>query len=220
MKRYKVGGPTEYSESGSAGGSKVSFGEAFKSARKQGLDEFTWRGKKYTTEMKEEKSDSKADKPSVRKVSTKEFIENYEKSPASGRMRQEAYYKANPEPGLKAVDEEMFSPGVKIAGAAGAGAALGYGAKKLKDFLSRKGMERAGKKLAEEGVPSDAARKAARESAKERRASSPARREREYDERLSSDMAGGYKRGGSVKSSASRRADGIASRGKTRGKFV
>ena len=121
MKRYKVGGPTEYSESGSAGGSKVSFGEAFKSARKQGLDEFTWRGKKYTTEMKEEKSDSKADKPSVRKVSTKEFIENYEKSPASGRMRQEAYYKANPEPGLKAVDEEMFSPGVKIAGAAGAG---------------------------------------------------------------------------------------------------
>ena len=30
----------------------------------------------------------------------------------------------------------------------------------------------------------------------------------------------GYKKGGSVKSSASRRADGIASRGKTRGRMI
>ena len=33
------------------------------------------------------------------------------------------------------------------------------------------------------------------------------------------ESAGGYKRGGSV-SSASKRADGIATKGKTRGKFV
>jgi hypothetical protein len=34
------------------------------------------------------------------------------------------------------------------------------------------------------------------------------------------EFVGGMKRGGSVKSSASKRADGIAKKGKTRGKFV
>lgn len=32
------------------------FGEAFKSARKSGVATFTWQGKKYTTETREEKS--------------------------------------------------------------------------------------------------------------------------------------------------------------------
>jgi len=41
-------------------------------------------------------------------------------------------------------------------------------------------------------------------------------RQKEADEAAS---LGGYKRGGSVKSSASRRGDGIAARGKTRGKI-
>ena len=39
-------------------------------------------------------------------------------------------------------------------------------------------------------------------------------------ERSSESDSPGYKKGGSVKSSASRRADGIAQRGKTRGKMV
>jgi len=39
-------------------------------------------------------------------------------------------------------------------------------------------------------------------------------------ERSSESDSPGYKKGGSVKSSASRRADGIAKKGKTRGKFV
>lgn len=37
---------------------------------------------------------------------------------------------------------------------------------------------------------------------------------------MPSEMAGGYKKGGSVKSSASRRGDGCAQRGKTRGRIV
>ena len=213
----ELGGPTSYADSGSAGGSKISFKDAFKAARKQGLDTFTWQGKKYTTEMKD-KEDKAGAKTASRKMSTEEFVKEYEKSAPSGRMRQEAYYKANPEPGLGRVDEELFSPGAKAAGAGAAGAALGYGAKKLMDMFRRKGMERAGKKLAEEGIPSDAAREAARKAAKEAR--EKAKREKEYDERLASDMAGGYKRGGSVRSSASRRADGIAQRGKTRGKYI
>jgi hypothetical protein len=79
-------------------------------------------------------------------------------------------------------------------------------------------MERAGKELAEKGVPSADELAKARALAKERRAVS--KRERDLDERLASDMAGGYKRGGAVKSSASKRADGIAQRGKTRGKYI
>lgn len=217
MKRYKLGGPTSYEDSGSAGGSKVSFKDAFRAARKQGLDSFTWQGKKYTTELKD-KEDKAGAKTASRKMSSEEFVKEYQKSAPSGRMRQEAYYKANPEPGLKAVDEEMFSPGAKIAGGVAGAGALAYGAKKLKDMFTRRGMERAGKKLAEEGIPSDAAREAARKAAKEAR--EKAKREKEYDERLSSDMAGGYKRGGAVKSSASRRADGIAQRGKTKGRYI
>ena len=217
MKRYKLGGPTSYEDSGSAGGSKVSFKDAFRAARKQGLDSFTWQGKKYTTELKD-KEDKAGAKTASRKMSSEEFVKEYQKSAPSGRMRQEAYYKANPEPGLKAVDEEMFSPGAKIAGGVAGAGALAYGAKKLKDMFTRRGMERAGKKLAEEGVPSDAAREAARKAAKVAR--EKAKREKDYDERLASDMAGGYKRGGSVRSSASRRADGIAQRGKTRGKYI
>lgn len=148
----------------------------------------------------------------------------YATGPAAVEKRRQAEFASrNPqystrEPGLGRVDEELFSPGVKAAGVGAAGAALGYGAKKLKDYFTRRGMERAGKKLAEEGIPSDAARKAAREAAQKAR--EKAKREKEYDERLSSDMAGGFKRGGAVKSSASRRADGIAQRGKTKGRYI
>lgn len=46
----------------------------------------------------------------------------------------------------------------------------------------------------------------------------PGRNEEIYDD--SREAAGGYKRGGVVRSSASRRADGIASKGKTRGKYL
>ena len=148
----------------------------------------------------------------------------YATGPAAVEKRRQAEFASrNPqyserEPGLEAVDEELFSPGAKIAGGVAGAGALAYGAKKLKDLFTRRGMERAGKKLADEGIPSDEAREAARKAAKEAR--EKAKREKEYDERLASDMGGGYKRGGSVKSSASRRADGIAQRGKTRGKYI
>jgi len=150
--------------------------------------------------------------------------QRYATGPAAKDKRaQEDFLSRNPqyrnrEPGLKAVDEEMFSPGAKLAGAGVAGGAAAYGVKKLLDRFRNKSMERAGKELAEKGVPSADDLAKARTLAKERRAVS--KRERDLDERLSSDMAGGYKRGGAVKSSASSRADGIAKRGKTRGKMV
>ena len=112
---------------------------------------------------------------------------------ARNKRETERYLARNPqyrerEPGLQAVDEELFSPGVKFAAAGAAGGAAAYGAKKLLDrFRNKRAVSK---------------------------------RERDLDERLAADMAGGYKRGGSVKSSASRRADGIAKKGKTRGKMV
>jgi len=142
---------------------------------------------------------------------------------AKDKRAQEAFLERNPqyrnrEPGLKAVDEELFSPGVKLAGAGVAGGAAAYGVKKLLDRFRNKGMERAGKELSEKGVPSADDLAKARTLAKERRAVS--KRERDLDERLASDMGGGYKRGGAVKSSASSRADGIAKRGRTKGRMV
>lgn len=173
--------------------------------------------------------EKKADKPAEPKAATSSSSKpgpsrRYATGPAAVEKRRQAEYASrNPqyserEPGLKAVDEEMFSPGAKIAGGIAGAGALAYGARKLKDMFTRKGMERAGKKLADEGIPSDEAREAARKAAKEAREKT--RRERAYDERLSEDMAGGYKRGGKVKSSASKRADGIAMRGKTRGRYI
>jgi hypothetical protein len=58
--RKAEGGLTSYEESGSAGGSSVGFKEAFRKAREQGLKEFSWKGDRYSTKLKEEtKSESK-----------------------------------------------------------------------------------------------------------------------------------------------------------------
>lgn len=56
------GGLTSYEESGSAGGSNVTFKEAFRKAREQGLKEFSWKGDKYSTKLREEsKRESKVE---------------------------------------------------------------------------------------------------------------------------------------------------------------
>lgn len=82
FKRFVEGGSTDYASSGSAGGSNVSFGEAFKAARKQGLETFTWRGKKYTTETKEDKAKKReADLEEKVEIKSKrpDFTEIYER---------------------------------------------------------------------------------------------------------------------------------------------
>jgi hypothetical protein len=87
-----------------------------------------------------------------------------------------------------------------------------------------KASESAGRSAAQKGIPSFSERYRAREAAAAAREKSPKRMrekvEKMLDDKLAADMAGGYKKGGSVRSSASRRADGIALRGKTRGKYV
>ena len=113
------------------------------------------------------------------------------------------------------------------AGAAKLGSAAGSAYGRTAGQFRRAGdkiSEMEGKVLARKDIPSYSERYRASESAAARRASSPRRKreeaERMLDEKLSSDMAGGYKRGGKVKSSASSRADGIAKRGRTRGRYI
>jgi hypothetical protein len=211
----ELGGPTSYADSGSAGGSKISFKDAFKAARKQGLDTFTWQGKKYTTEMKD-KEDKAGAKTGSRKMSSEEFVKEYEKSAPSGRMRQEAFYRANPEPSAEAVnpEEAILGPKAKAAVAGAGAAAAGYGLKKARDFLMRRGQQtrsQASDVLAGSGAMARSA------AAREKEAAAYA--ERIKNARRSPGMTG-YKKGGTVKSSASKRADGIAQRGKTRGRYI
>lgn len=92
-----------------------------------------------------------------------------------------------------------------------------------------KASESAGRSLAQKGIPSYSERYRAGEAAAARRAASPKRKreeaERRLDEKLASDMEGGFNKGGRVKKYAgggavSSRADGIAKRGKTRCRII
>jgi hypothetical protein len=117
----KVPGMTSYAESGSAGGSNISFKDAFREARKSGLDEFTWRGKKYTTELKEKKKPKEEEKTAARKVSTEEFAANMNARlgsedkilPDSFMPRQTKYPKLEPRSKAAKTDKdtarEMYS---------------------------------------------------------------------------------------------------------------
>jgi hypothetical protein len=187
MKRFveggKVPGMTSYAESGSAGGSNISFKDAFREARKQGLDTFTWRGKKYTTEMKEDK------KP-------KEAAVNFAKEGKAPSVDFAKEGRVRPNPRAIAAGAEV------------------------------------------DEAPSQAMRDEARYKVRNQKAPGKPGGNRPkptivtlddaYKAMRKNPTAQGYKRGGSVKryasggsvSSASKRADGCATKGKTRGRMI
>jgi hypothetical protein len=242
-KKFAMGGPTDYASSGSAGGTKdMSFGEAFKAARavakREGRDPdeeiFTWKGKKYTAERADSKKAEAEETgtrggPSTRggprtptiNVTAKRDRLKLPSDRATGYRSQVEETGMSPEERMNAVRDLAIGTAATVLPAArvarGAAAAM-----KAKDAASNM----AGRVLARKGIPSYSERYAAGERAAARRAT--ARAERKLDEKLASDMEGGFKRGGSVKryasggsvSSASKRADGIAKKGKTRGKYV
>jgi hypothetical protein len=170
FKKFEEGGPTSYAESGSAGGTDISFKEAFRAARKQGLETFTWRGKKYTTELASDKPKKSEEKKS-------------EEAPVNFATQ---------------------------------------GRKPTVDFAKE---GRVKPKAPEVGEPTQAMRDEARYKVRSQKApgrpggSRPRMPEDVYSA-LRRNPTAEYKRGGAVKSSASRRADGIAQRGKTRGKMI
>jgi hypothetical protein len=78
-KKFAEGGgtdynTTDYASSGSAGGTNISFGEAFRAARKQGLKNFSWKGKSYNTKTKEDAAPKKAETPAPKKADPLEEV--------------------------------------------------------------------------------------------------------------------------------------------------
>lgn len=198
------GGPLSYAESGSKAPKERSFKEAFRDARevakREGRDPnkeiFTWKGEKYKADLEKKFSPEKKEtsEKSSRKMSSEEFVKEYEKAPASGRMKQEAYYKARPEPSLKAVDEDILGPKSKAALAGAGAAAAGYGLKKARDFLMRRGQ-----KARSEAADVMKGSGAMSRSAAAREAEAAAYAERLKNARRSPGMTG-YEKGGEVMS--------------------
>lgn len=199
MRKFEMGGPTSYADSGGGGGSEMSFSEAFKAARavakREGRDPdkelFTWKGKKYKAEM----GGSKASAP-ARVTETKTTTEVETPSSSSARSGDRRAYRGS-KPGSAKVGtgryddptssymSRVLSPFKRLTGG---------------DLFGQRKVERVSKGA---GVSTEEARRRLREAG----------------------MSGGgrvkkYAGGGSAHSSASRRADGIATRGKTRCKMV
>ena len=220
VRRYeeggKVPGMTDYAESGSAGGSGVSFKEAFKAAREQGLDEFTWRGKTYTTELAEYKKPEKKEKdddvmamPKGPKTRGSRRKDDEDEEEAPGRRykgeygeTREALSSLSPSQkrnalaaGITTAASMAAGPALAAAGTAGRTGAVGV-----------RGMTLAQRER-------DAA--AAAEYAKRMK-----RLKETAEARSRMSRGATYKKGGMVHSSASRRADGIAQKGKTKGRVI
>lgn len=172
------GGLTSYTESGSAGGSNVSFKEAFRKARQQGMKEFTWRGDRYTTQLKEEtKRESKVEEQAPmaaetyrkgpqtrggkRNVSEKSEVKSERKmelpSDRGTNFRSQAEGT-----GMSAAERAETARGYakNLMGAAGAGSLLREPAKAGVKALARKASEFIGGRKMKKQAAEDAARKA------------------------------------------------------------
>ena len=242
-KKFALGGPTSYSGEDSGEGMKMStrrsgssgdmsFKDAFRAARKAGDDTFTWKGKKYTTEVAGAKK-SEAPKVEAPKVEVEKRTETKVEVPAGprrtaggrGAKLPEGY---KPKVGSGRFDDPTSSYGERVLSPL----------KKLTDIFGRREEERVMRNM---GVSREEARKRldAKEDMEEgmRRGGKVKKMRGGGMPDLTGDGKvtradvlkgrGVFKHGGGVKryasggsvSSASKRADGIAKKGKTRGKI-
>lgn len=165
--------------------SRLTFKEAFAAARKGGGKQFSWNGKRYTTELAEDKPAKAKDRDTGPDESAAETA----RLKSAGDKARRADVEAADKP-LESSHPEMMvigGPGLKA-------------------------LQRGAKGLAEAST----ARKAATEAAEriEPRLGVPRPIVRAPDR-----IEPTFKKGGAVRSSASKRADGIAQRGKTKGKI-
>ncbi len=200
-KRYNEGGDLEVPEAGT-GLKKETRGEAFARARRTGQKTFEFGGKKYTTETKEEEAARKAAALAKRPdESAAETSRNIRAAADAQRRKVEASDKP-----LESVNPEDYI---------GVGAAL----KAIPKLAARVAAKFATKASPKAFVKREPTYEAPAEAA---------RRPRDIDEaRFADEGNPNFRRGGKVKkmasggstSSASRRADGIATKGKTRGRI-
>ena len=232
VRKFRLGGGTD--ETGSKASyeesppeleaPKKSFAQAFREAEDGST--FEWNDKKY----KKEYADKKGEKTSPRKMSADEFMSDYKrrqaekedegedeespsKGPSSRRRRKEeapgrrysGVYGETRE-ALASLSPEQKKDALK-AGVVGAASMAGAGALGLESAAAGAGSRMM---AGERGL--EMARRMETAARMEK-----FRRQKEAAAGLSRGSV--YKKGGSVRSSASKRADGIAQRGKTRGKM-
>lgn len=183
-----------------------SFKEEFNDARTKGKKVFTWNGKTYTTELAE-------DKPTARtgaKVDSASKAATQAKPAGKAPAEVSAVSKREESPSVPAAQSrkrELKLPEVKYTDEMNDALMNAYGGSGLAKI--------AGKEIVRAGeLGAAAAMRAGSKALKD--ASEGAKKVINYTKDLEPTM---FKRGGAVKSSASRRADGIAQRGKTKGKI-
>jgi hypothetical protein len=236
MRRFEMGGPTSYADSGSAGGSDVTFNQAFKAARavakREGRnpddEEFTWKGKKYKAELASEKKEADDDEgEETKRTSSGPTRRGGNRTPTvtvtakrdedtPGRRFQGMYGETREALSSLSPEQKKAALAAGIGTAASMGGAGVVGAAGAAGRTGTVGMR--GMTLAQR--ERDAA--AAAEYAKRMKRLKETAEARSRMGRGATYSHGGkvhkYAGGGSV-SSASRRADGIAKKGKTRGKI-
>ena len=246
MKKYGLGGPTSYSGEDTdegmkmstrrGGDSGMSFKDAFAAARKAGKDKFEWfnpkKGKieSFTTEL--EKKTPKAEAPKEVKVTkTETSVKTADDSDNKPRSGGRGSKPASAKVGTGRYDDPTSSYGERVFSPL----------KKLTDIFGRRAEERV---MRDMGVDRDEARKRldALEDLKEKEGMRHGGKVKKMRKGGMPDLTGDgkvtradvlkgrgvFKHGGGVKryasggsvSSASKRADGIATKGKTKGRMI
>ena len=218
-KKFALGGPTSYSGEDSDEGMKMStrrgvakaedkpaksspsFSEAFRAARKEGLKEFKWRGGTYGTKMKGEDSAPTPRAAPASRAAAPASDSDKAAPKTDAPVRRATAVRGRGAPGTREIDRQYArnrreSYLDRITPSFG-GLSDMFGLRREEELMKRMGVDRAEAR----------SRLANLEEAEE---------------------GGGMRRGGKVKkyagggsvSSASKRADGCATKGKTRGKFI
>jgi hypothetical protein len=199
----------------------TTFKEAFAEARGDGKKTFEWNGTKYTTELEAPKSKAKAAEPkSEAKEEASEPKEKEEKE-SSPVARTRAGTKV-PEADLSAGPKNTFLTKER-SDAASSAMSRGFKKPKLPDdvsagpkntFLTKERSDAASSAMSRGFKKPDINFSTDKKSVDETRIRSAG-----MSSKANSNVHG-MKKGGSVKSSASSRGDGIAQRGKTKGRII
>jgi hypothetical protein len=199
------------------------FNNAFREARGDGVKTFMFEGKKYTTDMAPARPTSstdtgdESDRLSRRYAAPEKPKAEYDRSvpsPDAGKDVREPTKASSMKSGLMDTAGKVLGAAGLTGGAMAAGRMLG---KRIASKQAEGIMSSAGKRA------SETRGQMARDAAKDARAAKNADEARYADEGNPNYARGGkvkaYASGGVVKSSASRRGDGIAKKGKTKGKM-
>jgi hypothetical protein len=230
-RKFEMGGPTSYAESGGGGGTEMSFSEAFKAARavakRQGRDPdkepFTWKGKKYKAEMGGGSKESAPSRVTETKTTTEVETPSSDRPRSGGRGSKPGSAKVGTgrydDPTSTYMDR-VLSPFKRLTGGNLFGQrevervarSAGVSTEEARRRLREAGMNRGGavKKMNKGGMPDLTG------DGKVTRADVLKGRGVFNSGGSVKKMAGG----GTAYSSASKRADGIASKGKTRGRII